>query len=141
MTSNDRDNWRERWLGSINELTSLDLQKQSWLDTTHTNPHWSFLEFMSCYFDDLVVDDNYKHPLDKGYVTIQEYETIMDWHEALDKYDSPKNDVYDNEAILNDPKWLDILNIGINVRNKLAESLSETEKQFLTEKIDYSKYI
>lgn len=141
MLSNDKDLWRERWLGCINELTSLDLQKKSWLDRTQRNPHWSFVEFMCSYFDDLVIDDNYKYPLDKNWVTNQEFEIIKDWHEALDKYDSPKNDDYDHEAVLNDSKWLEILQIGVNSKNKLAETLSETEKQILTEEIDYLKYI
>jgi hypothetical protein len=121
MTNNDKDNWRERWLGCINELTSLDLQKKSWLDRTHTNPHWSFVEFMCNYFDDLAIDDNYKYALDNGWVTRQKYEIIKDWHEALDKYNSPNEDDYDNEAILNDTKWLDILQTGINTKNKLAD--------------------
>ena len=141
MTSNDKNLWRERWLSCINELTSLDLQKISWLDKTHTNPHWSFVEFMCSYFDDLAIDDNYKFQLDKGWVTKVEFEIIKNWHIALDNYKSPKNDDYDNEAILNDPKWLEIFKIGVKMRNELAKTLNETERQFLTEEIDYLKYI
>lgn len=141
IISNHKDSWREKWLGCINKLTSLDLQKKSWLDRTHTNPHWSFAEFMCNYFDDLAIDDNYKDTLDKGWVTSQEFEIIKDWHEALDKYDSPKNDDYDNEAILKDPKWLDILKIGVSSKNKLAEIVSKSEKQILTEELDYSKSV
>lgn len=141
MTSNDRNLWRERWLGCINELTSLDLQKKSWLDRTHKNPHWSFVEFMCSYFDDLAINENYKYQLDKNWVTKKEYEIIEDWQIALDKYNSPKKDDYDNEAILNDPKWLEILQIGVATRNNLAKILNDTERQFLTEEIDYLKYI
>ncbi len=141
MTNNDRDLWRQRWLHCINQLTSLELQKASWLDMTHSNPHWSFIEFMCCYFDELFIDDNYKYPLDKSLVTQKEYDIIKDWHEEIDKYSAPKNDDYNNQAILNDPKWLDILQSGVNVRNKLAETLNESEKQYLTEEIDYLKYI
>lgn len=141
MTSDDKNLWRERWLGCINELTSLDLQKKSWLDNTHTNPHWSFVEFMCSYFDDLAIDDNYKYPLDNGLVTRQEYEIIKEWHEALDKYDSPKNVDYDNEAILNDPKWIEILQTGINAKNKLVGLLNANERQLLTAEINYLKYI
>ena len=125
----------------INELTSLDLQKKSWLDRTHTNPHWSFVEFMCSYFDDLAIDENYKYQLDKDWVTKKEYEIIEDWHIALDKYNSPKKDDYDNEAILNDPKWLEISQIGVATRNDLAKILNDTERQFLTAEIDYLKYI
>ena len=96
---------------------------------------------MCSYFDDLVIDDNYKDQLNKGWVSNEEIEIIKAWHKALDKYDSPNNNDFDHEAILNDPKWLDILHIGVNTKNKLAETLNETEKQFLNEEIDYLEYI
>ena len=141
MKSNDKNLWRERWLGCINELTSLDLQKKSWLDKTHTNLHCSFPEFMCSYFDDLGIDDNYKNSIDKGWLTNQEFEIIKDWHEALDKYDSPKNDDYDHSAILNDPKWLSILQIGKIMKSKLVSMLNENEKKILTEETNYSNFI
>lgn len=133
--------WRERWLRSVNELTSLELQRKSWLDKTHTNPHWSFIEFMCCYFDDLVIDDKYKYQLDKGWISNLEYELIEDWHIELDNYNAPNNDDYDNEAILNDPKWLEILEIGIKAKVELAKTLDETERDFLTKEADYLKTI
>jgi hypothetical protein len=137
MKSNDKNSWRERWLNCINELTSLELQKKSWLDRTQTNPHWSFVEFMGSYFDDLVIDNNYKYPLYKGWITFYEYKIVKDWHEELDKYNSPQHDDYNHESILNDPKWLDILKIGTNIKPKLAELLNETEKQILLKEMDY----
>jgi len=132
--------WRNRWLDCINELTSLDLQNKSWLDKTHKNPHWSFVEFMCSYFDDLGIDDSYKYPLDKGWVTDKEFEIIRDWHEKLDKYNSPKNDDYDHVRILNDPKWLDILQSGLIIKRKLALILNEAEKKILNEEINYLKF-
>lgn len=140
MSNNEKNLWRERWLDCINELTSLDLQKKSWLDRTHTNPHWSFIEFMCGYFDDLAIDNNYKYQLDKGWVTKEEYEIIEDWHITLDKYSSPKNDDYDNEEILNDPKWIEISQIGLAMKNELTKTLNETERKFLNREIDYLKY-
>ena len=141
MTNDDKSLWRERWLGCINELTSLDLQKKSWLDKTQTNPHWSFVEFMCSYFDDLGIDDNYKNPIDSGWLTDKEFEIIKDWHEALDKYDSPKNDDFDHAAILTDPKWLYILQSGLTMKNQLASVLNETEKKTLTEEINYLNFV
>lgn len=141
MINKEKIEWRKRWLSSINELTSFDLQKKSWFDKTHSNPHWSFVEFMCSYFDDLAIDDNYKYQLDKGRVTKKEYELIEDWHIALDKYNSPKNDNFDNEAILNDPNWLNILEIGIKAKEELVKTLNESEIDFLTEEIDYLKYV
>ncbi len=135
-----REIWRERWLSSINELTSLELQNKSWLDSTNTNLHWSFVEFMSCYFDDLVIEDNYKYPFSKDWTTRQEYEIIKDWHEELGKYNAPLNNVYDHEAILNDPKWLAILKTGTEAKKRLGEILSASEKYRLTEEINYLEY-
>lgn len=132
MINKEKNEWRKRWLSSINELTSFDLQKKSWIDKTHSNPHWSFVEFMCSYFDDLAIDNNYKYQLDKGWVTKKEYELIEDWHIALDKYKSPKNDNYDNEAILSDPNWLNILEIGIKSREELAKTLNESERVYLS---------
>ena len=141
MSSSDKNLWRERWLCCINELTSLDLQRKSWLDRTHTNPHWSFVEFMCSYFDDLAIDENYKYQLDNSWITSQEFEIIKDWHEALDKYNSPKNDDYDHETILNDSKWLEILQSGVTIKSKLASTLNETEKNILTEEINYLNFV
>jgi hypothetical protein len=133
MTSVDKNLWRERWLGCINELTSLDLQKKSWLDKTPTNPHWSFVEFMCTYFDDLFPDDNYQYILKNGWITDEELRIISELHEALDKYNSPNNDDYDNEAILNDQKWLAIINLGQSVRAKLKNVLTADEIRILIE--------
>lgn len=141
MTNDDKNLWRERWLGCINELTSLDLQKKSWLDKTHSNPHWSFVEFMCSYFDDLGIEDNYKYPIDNGWLTDQEFEIIKDWHEALDKYNSPKNDDYDHSAILIDSKWLDILQSGLIMKSKLVSTLNEIEKKILIEEINYLNFV
>lgn len=140
MITDDKNLWRERWLGCINELTSHDLQKKSWQDKTHTNPHWSFVEFMSSYFDDLGIDDHYKNTIEKGWLTVQEFEIIKDWHEALNKYDSSNNDDYDHAAILNDPKWLDILRIGLTMKSILAQTLNEPERKILTEEINFLNF-
>ena len=129
-----REMWRERWLDSINELTSLDLQIKSWLDKEDTNPHWSFVEFMCTYFDDLFLRDNYQYVFNNAWITGQEFGIIREWHEALDEYNSPDNDDYGNGAILNDQKWLAIVNMGQTVREKLKIVLMADEIRILTAK-------
>jgi len=141
MVATKKDEWRIRWLGCINELTSLELQKKSWLDRSISNPHWSFVEFMCCYFDDLYIEDNYKYHVQNGFVSESEFELIKDWHMALDAYNSPQNDDYDCEAILSDTKWLEILNIGVEIKNKLASVINEGEREVLIEEINYLDYI
>ena len=133
--------WRDRWLDCINELTSFRLQQESWLDISHTNPHWSFVEFMCCYFDDLSIADNYTDHIAKGFVSQKEFDVISQWHEELDNYTSPNNDDYDHQAILNDSKWLDIVKCGEVAKNNLAKILSDDERQILTQKINYLNFI
>ena len=136
-----KNKWREKWLDSINELTSLSLQKKSWLDRTHTNPHWTFIEFMCSYFDDLAINDNYLNLLKNRWITKIEFEIIKEWHEALSQYRSPKDDDYDNDAVINDLKWLEILQKGMQAKVKLSEILSDSEKHILNDEINYLNYI
>ncbi|RYY42559.1 MAG: hypothetical protein EOO06_20990 [Chitinophagaceae bacterium] len=132
--------WRQRWLSSINELTSLELQRKSWLDRQQTNPHWSFVEFMCSYFDDLLCGFPYSHYIEIGWVSPQEYDALRDWHEALSKYQTPRNDDHDRETILADRKWLNIVKAGDKAKLTLANSLSDEERRILTENIDYLQY-
>ena len=69
-----KEQWRSRWLSCLNELTSIELQKKSWVDKSNTNPHWSFVEFMCSYFDDLAIDNQYEYPLTENWITKNEFE-------------------------------------------------------------------
>ncbi len=137
MTKEFNQLWRKNWLQSINELTSLDIQKKSWLDKHNTNPHWSFVEFMSCYFDELLFEEDYKEALEKGLVSKNEFEIVNPWHQELCNYNSPNNDDYNNLAILNDPNWLQIISLGLSMKNHLASFLNKKEKAYLLAKMDY----
>jgi len=132
--------WRNRWLSCINELTSFELQKKSWIDEINSNPHWSFVEFMCNYFDDLGIDNNYEYQLKKEWVSEKELETIIKWHELLDKYNSPKNDDSNHLSIIEDKTWKLIIQEGKKAVSELLKDLSENEIQILTEEIDYTKF-
>jgi hypothetical protein len=136
-----KEQWRTKWLNCINELTSIELQEKSWTEKSKTNPHWSFVEFMCCYFDDLGIDNNYEYQLQQNWVTKRELESIQKWHELLDKYNSPKNDDYDIEAILTDKNWLMIIEEGEKAKYELSKIISEEENQILFEEIDYKQYL
>lgn len=60
--------WRIRWLDSLLELSDLKLQ-QRWLDKTNLNPHWSYIEFCCCYFDDLNLTEGYDYWLQENIVS------------------------------------------------------------------------
>ncbi|WP_158914763.1 hypothetical protein [Caulobacter sp. S45] len=55
--------WRANWLGSIEEISNLEMQRATWLNPDNSNPHYTFIEYTSCYFDGLVVNEG-----DGGYV-------------------------------------------------------------------------
>lgn len=92
---------------------------------------------MCSYFDDLLCDLPYSHYIEIGWLSQQEYEALMDWHGALDRYQAPNNDDHDREAILADKDWLEIVKAGEKAKEKLASMLGEEEKHILTENIDY----
>ena len=139
MNDEQKQLWRNRWLSCINELTSFDLQRKSWLDKSNTNPHWTFVEFMCSYFDDLGFENNYDNEIAEGLISEKEFESIRIWHELLDKYDSPTNDDYDVEAILADKEWQMIVETGRNAKNELSRLLCKEEYDILNEEIDYKK--
>ena len=96
---------------------------------------------MSCYFDDVLLHFPYNHYIEIGCVTLQEYEAIRGWHEALNNYQAPQNDNYNTEAILADPKWREIVKAGEQAKAELASLLTDEERKILTENINYTDYI
>ena len=76
--------WRVRWKSSIEELTSLEYQRKTWLDAEKPSVHYTFVEFMCCYFDDLLCGLSYNQLVENGYVSECEKATVMEWHTALD---------------------------------------------------------
>jgi hypothetical protein len=136
MSENKKELWRKRWLGSINELTSIELQRKSWMDRKTSNPHWSFVEFMCSYFDDLVIDNDYQEQLKESWISNSEFEIIKNWHNALSNYESPTTD-HDREAILEDENWQKIVGLGLEAKRKLSEHLENDELKILNERIDY----
>jgi hypothetical protein len=130
-----RAEWRSRWLNLIFDLTTIEYQRKTWLDVTgtYTSPYFSFIEFMCCYFDDLLVD-SYQSCIDEGLVLIEEFGVMQEWHNLLDKYESPNNEDYNREAILKDTKWLEIVAIGKQARQKLEEILPPKEAEHLKQR-------
>ncbi|GAA0873892.1 hypothetical protein GCM10009118_03000 [Wandonia haliotis] len=95
---------------------------------------------MCSYFDDLGIDNNYEYQLKQGWITKTEFDSILAWHQLLDKYDSPNKDDYDVEAILTDKKWRMIIEEGEKAKNELSAIISDEEKRVLFEEIDYKQY-
>ncbi|PKV51532.1 hypothetical protein ATE84_3617 [Aquimarina sp. MAR_2010_214] len=127
----DKETWRRNWLFMLKDLTNLEYQKQTWLNPKNTNPYYSFVEFMCSYFDDLNLTDGYKRLIESNFVSTQEYESIEKWHKLLAGYNSPQNEDYDNQAVLNDEKWLEILDLGKESIENLKPKLNSIERSLL----------
>tara|TARA_B110000967_G_scaffold76698_1_gene79310 strand:+ start:504 stop:794 length:291 start_codon:yes stop_codon:yes gene_type:complete len=94
---------------------------------------------MCSYFDDLGIDNNYEYQLKKEWISKKEFETIKQWHELLDKYNSPKNNDYNHTSIIEDNTWELIIQEGLKAIRELYKNLSKKEIQILTEVIDFQK--
>ena len=42
-----REQWRPRWLGSIEEFADIETQRSKWLDPNNANALFSFIEYMN----------------------------------------------------------------------------------------------
>lgn len=127
-------NWRKLWLCSIEEFADYETQRQIWLNRENTNPHFSFVEYMSCYFDDLSLSDRgYSWALTEGYVSKEEHDAVARFHKIADTYDAPANDNYDHAAILNDPAWEAVV-LAAQAAQRTLETLLDDpdEKTILT---------
>ena len=129
-----RRNWRTRWLSSIQEFADDERQRRLWLDCENTNPHFSFVEYFCCYFDDLGLSDGgYDWALSEGMLSVDEVKAVAEFHRAADAYDSPTDD-YDHQAILADPNWTEVVAAAKRTQDALSQMIDDAhERRFLLE--------
>lgn len=129
-----RRNWRTRWLSSIQEFADHETQRRLWLDSKNTNPHFSFIEYFCCYFDDLNLSDGgYDWALSEGMLSADEVTAVAEFHQTADAYDSPTDD-YDQQAILADPKWTEVVAAAKRAQDALSQLIDDAhERRFLLE--------
>ncbi len=120
--------WRLNWLSAIQYIASIKDQNQHWTNFEQNNPHWSFVEIMCEYFDDLDLNEGYDNYLEKGFVTKKEVAIVANLHNQLDIYEPPNKDEYDHEAILKDPTWISICKEAKRTCKKLMSVLSNPEE-------------
>jgi len=105
-----------------------------WLDSKNTNPHFSFIEYFCCYFDDLNLSDGgYDWALSEGMLSADEVTAVAEFHQTADAYDSPTDD-YDQQAILADPKWTEVVAAAKRAQDALSQLIDDAhERRFLLE--------
>ena len=128
-----RRNWRSSWLGSIQEFADEGTQRRAWLNPNNSNPHYSFVELMCCYFDDLALCDGYQLALEEGLVSADEVAVVAEFHVIADTYNSPKSD-YGQDAILGDPKWVEVVAAAKRAQTALLALIDDpSERSELTQ--------
>jgi len=140
--TDDKNKWRELWLDSINELTTLELQEKTWLRKIiiSESPHWSFTEFICCYFDDLLYYE-YPYFVKKGWISDKEYDTLKEWHNELEEYQTPKRYNGNDKIILKDKNWLRLMEKGIKTKQRLIDLVPDHEKKYLLGMESYAEYL
>lgn len=93
------------WLASIEEVANLELQRVSWLNPTNTNPHWSYIEVVECYFEQFDLRNGYGYAVENGIVSSSEAAVADTFHALFSAYEPPQGGSYNDAAILADPKW------------------------------------
>jgi hypothetical protein len=101
--------WRKDWLFSLFTFSHLDFQKRLWTDTAFSDIIGSYNEDMCQYFDDLFLEKGYEYQINNGYISIEEYDTIKDFHNLLLEFNN--NSKTDKEIVC-DYNWIEIVKIG-----------------------------
>lgn len=132
-----RETWRKNWLGSLARLTSVELQRVSWLDRQNKSPQWTFIEFM-CSYEDCLYQEELAHYLKVGFISKDELIAVEAWHDSLQEYVSPIGTDYDHGIVLQDPKWLALVEKGNAARERLVDFLSDEERIIIKNSLIYT---
>ena len=120
-----RESWRAHWLGSIEEISDIAMQRATWLNPSNGNPHYSYVEYRCSYFDDLHLDEGYDTLIEEGFVTTAEAGAVSEFHALLSAHEPPTGDQYDHQAILADPNWLAVTQAGRAAADRLEPLLTD----------------
>jgi hypothetical protein len=147
-----RQNWRRNWLSSIQEFADFDTQKRRWLDIDEPSPHFSFVEYMSSYFDDLGFSEDpgyksiqdfidagndgelysytYTQALNTGLVNELEVAAVAQFHKMADAYETPDDDGghSNEELVLSDPKWFEVVVAAKQTQSNLIKIINDPQE-------------
>jgi hypothetical protein len=116
------------WFCQVNELSDIDLQRRTWLDTTNTNPHWSYVEFIESYPH----EDQLSYALKHGWLTPHEFAILRELGRLLDAHTPPGGNYYDHAAVLADPAWQAVVSAAERAQRRLlAMTTDQREREML----------
>lgn len=119
--------------GSVAELGDLAHQRATWLDPEMQNPHFSYVEFVECFYDACggldagLVKDAPDAPFSRlvreGILSSEERDLLWEVHLALAAYQEPDGH-YNHAAILDDPAWHSVVAVASSVTATLQSLLA-----------------
>lgn len=123
------DQLRSWWYCLVSEISDIDLQRRTWLDRTNQNPHWSYVEFVSSFPD----HDQISHAHQQGRLTAGEFKILDELGRVIDAYSPPRNDHYDNAAVLDDPAWHSVVKAADRAKQRLLSiATDQHEREMLS---------
>jgi len=125
LISDGRLGWRARWLKSIQEFADYATQRRMWLDITNTNPHWSPIEYLEGHFHDSALS----RAMEEGYLGLDEASLLEDFQSLVAAYDH--QNLYDYEAVLEDPRWLEVVAAACRAQTNLLELLTDPIERYV----------
>lgn len=96
-----------------------------WLDPKNTNPHWSYVEFMCSYFNDVLHDRTYAELVAQDLVSAAEAALIEPLHALLDKHEAPDGNDWNAAGVLADPAWQTVIIEAAAANARLARLLTD----------------
>jgi len=100
-----------------------------WLNELNQNPHFSYIEYMCKYFDDLCFDaDGYDWAIKQRLVSEDEARAVAGFHEIASDYESPTDD-YDHRAILSDPNWKQVVDAAKLAQASLIKIIEDPKER------------
>jgi hypothetical protein len=118
---------RSSWFAHVYDMSDIDLQRRTWLDPTNRNPHWSYVEFVESY----PKDDQLSYARDQGWLAAHEFEVLKELRRVLVEYSPPRDQYYDNVAVLNDPAWQSVVAMAQRARQQLLTTTTDPQEQDL----------
>ena len=122
------------WLfQTLAALGDLEFQRATWLDPEMQNPHFTYVEFVECFYDTgagdwrvlqkTAPDAPFSWLFGAGRINEAERELLWGVHLALSADEQP--DDYDHAAILSSPTWLEVVRVASNAVAQLKISIKD----------------
>jgi hypothetical protein len=109
----------------VHEISDVELQRRKWLDLMNSNPHWSYVEFACSYPD----DDQLRFAKENAFLTVEEFDLLTRLARALDAYEAPHGESWNNEAVLADPAWRSVVGGALRVKRQLLQLVDDSAER------------